>query len=271
MSDETPDRASTATKSSPESDPPPSPGYVILGGGGGIGQALASRLRGAGAEVMLAGRTAEKLAAAGESLGCPTKRVEASEIDEVEACLKEASERFGRLDGVVNCAGSLLLKPAHLTSAEDWQATLRDNLTSSFATVRGAAKTMRRGGGSVVLMSSAAARVGMASHEAIAAAKAGVIGLAMAAAASYASSGLRFNVVAPGLTKTPLSESIWSREASVTASEEMHPLGRLGEPDDIASAIAWLLDPTNDWVTGQVFSVDGGLSRVRPPVRRKPS
>jgi NAD(P)-dependent dehydrogenase (short-subunit alcohol dehydrogenase family) len=172
-------------------------------------------------------------------------------------------ERLGRLDGIANCVGSVLLKPAHLTSESDWSRTLSLNLGTAFAAVRAAGRVMR-GGGSVVLVSSAAARVGIASHEAIAAAKAGVIGLALSAAASYASRGLRFNVVAPGLVRTPLTERITGNETAARASTAMHALGRLGEPADVASCMAWLLAPEQSWVTGQVIGVDGGLSAVRP-------
>lgn len=245
------------------------PAFIILGGAGGIGRATAARLLGRGDRVLLAGRTADRLEAAAAELGCPSMVLDAADVDAVETCFARALDRFGRLDGAVNCVGSLLLKPAHLTSPEDWELTLRTNLTTAFATVRGAAKTMRKGGGSVVLMSSAAARVGLPSHEAIAAAKAGVIGLTLAAAASYAASGLRVNAVAPGLTKTGMTESIWSKAAAAAASEEMHALGRLGEPEDVASAIVWLLDPANSWITGEVLSVDGGLSHIRPATRRK--
>jgi 3-oxoacyl-[acyl-carrier protein] reductase len=122
-------------------------------------------------------------------------------------------------------------------------------------------------GGSVVLISSAAAMAGFANHEAIAAAKAGIIGLTLSAAATYASSNLRFNAVAPGLTQTPLTSSITANETSRKLSEAMHPLGRLGKPEDIARTIVFLLDPLNDWITGQVFAVDGGLSRVRTKMR----
>lgn len=130
---------------------------------------------------------------------------------------------------------------------------------------------MKAAGGSVVLMSSAAARIGLASHEAIAAAKAGVIGLAKSAAASYATQGIRFNVVAPGLVKTNLTRKIWESQRAAATSQAMHALGRLGEPDDIAALIAWLLDPDNTWVTGEVFSIDGGLSTVRLNPRPKTS
>jgi NAD(P)-dependent dehydrogenase (short-subunit alcohol dehydrogenase family) len=119
------------------------------------------------------------------------------------------------------------------------------------------------GGGSVVLVSTAAARTGIANHEAIAAAKGGVQGLMLSAAATYAARGLRFNCVAPGLTRTPLTAKLTANDASEKASLAMHALGRLGEPEDIARAICWLLDPANDWVTGQVLGVDGGLANLR--------
>ncbi len=120
-----------------------------------------------------------------------------------------------------------------------------------------------KSGGSLVLISSAAARVGLVNHEAIAAAKAGVEGLVRAAAASYARYGVRVNAVAPGLLRTPLTEMITSNEAAERASIAMHAIGRLGLPRDIASVVAWLLNPRNDWVTGQVLGIDGGLSTVR--------
>ena len=145
---------------------------------------------------------------------------------------------FGASGGI---GFALLLKADHLTSFEEWNAVITANLTSAFAVVSSAAKTMRPRGGSIVLVSSAAARIGLANHEAIAAAKAGVIGLTLSAAATYASKGIRVNAVAPGLVRTPMTERIWGNPKSAGASESMHALGRLGEPADVASCITWLL------------------------------
>lgn len=239
------------------------PAHLLLGGTGGIGAALARRLVAAGAQVTLAARNPERLEALAAELGVRTATVEASRPDEVERVAREALEAHGRLDGLACLVGSILLKPAHLTTEDDWAETMTQNLGTAFAAVRAAARVMRPAGGSVVLMSSAAARVGLPNHEAISAAKAGVAGLALSAAASYAGARLRFNVVAPGLVRTPLSARLTSNEASMKASTAMHPLGRIGEPDEVASLVEWLLDPRNGWITGQVIGADGGLATLR--------
>ena len=185
--------------------------------------------------------------------------VDASKVDDLDKLVAT----LGPIHGIVNCAGSLLLKPAHLTSAAEWNQTIEANLTTAFATVRAGAKAMLATGGSIVLLATAAARTGFPNHEAIAAAKSGVIGLMLGAAASYAPRNIRVNCVAPGLVDTPLAARITSSEAALKASAAMHALGRIGQPADVASGIAWLLDPENSWVTGQVIGIDGGLSTIR--------
>jgi NAD(P)-dependent dehydrogenase (short-subunit alcohol dehydrogenase family) len=193
----------------------------------------------------------------------PWGTVEATDPDAIDAVADAAAADLGGLTGITNCVGSILLKPAHLTSTSDWAATLATNLTSAFGCVRTAGRLMKADGGSVVLVSSAAARIGLPNHEAIAAAKAGIIGLVLSAAATYARQKIRFNAVAPGLTRTPLAAGLVASELAEKASVAMHPLGRLGEPEDVARAIAWLLDPQQSWVTAQVIGIDGGLADVK--------
>lgn len=223
--------------------------YLILGSTSAIAQALAQELEAAGATVEGVSRSRHGLVL--------------TDFAQVEEAVLGVAARHGRLDGLVNCAGSILLKPAHITSQADYQSTLEANLTTAFAAVRAGAKAMMQSGGSIVLVSSAAARIGLANHEAVAAAKSGVIGLTLAAAATYAPRGIRVNCVAPGLTATPMASRITSNEAARASSTAMHALGRLGEPGDVASAIKWLLDPANSWITGQVIGVDGGLGTIR--------
>jgi 3-oxoacyl-[acyl-carrier protein] reductase len=126
---------------------------------------------------------------------------------------------------------------------------------------------MRRRRGSFVLFSTVAARTGLQNHEAIGAAKGAVEGLIRSASIAYARYGIRFNAIAPALTKTELSKSLWSSEAMLNASVAMHPLGRLGEPGDIAAAAAFLLSGEASWLTGQILGIDGGLSAGHPPAK----
>jgi NAD(P)-dependent dehydrogenase (short-subunit alcohol dehydrogenase family) len=233
--------------------------FVIIGAAGGIGSALARRLKKGGAGLILVGRSMERLAPLGEELSAETRSIDATNATELERAVLEC----GPIHGIVNCAGSLLLKPAHLTTETEWRQTIESNLTTAYATVRAGAKALMSGGGSIVLCATAAARTGLANHEAIAAAKGGVIGLTLSAAATYAGRNIRVNCVAPGLTDTPLAARITSNEAALKASTSMHALGRIGRADDVASGIAWLLDPENSWVTGQVIGIDGGLGSIR--------
>ena len=241
--------------------------FIVLGASGGIGSESCRRLRASGSNVMLVGRTEERLKLLAAELDCPYRVIDATVMEEIDDCVGQGAETMGSVDGILNCVGSVLLKPAHLTSPEEWQETLAINLTSAFATVRAGYKLMQKSGGAIVLRTTAAARVGLPNHEAIAASKAGVIGLMRSAAASYASRGIRVNAVAPGLVKTSMTERIWSNEKSAEISRKMHSIGRVGEPKDVASLLFWLMQAENNWVTGQVFGVDGGLGTLRPTSR----
>ena len=237
--------------------------YLVVGGSGGIGFDVAQRLRTRGFEVVLAARDKVRLDDCAREIGARSVNMDATDSASVTEALDGALPDGARLIGVAHCVGSILLKPAHLTSDADWRATLETNLTSSFLILRETARRMMQGGGSIVFCSTVAAQRGLFNHEAVAAAKAGVEGLARAAASTYARYKIRVNCVAPGLVQTPLSQSITSNEAARKVSLALHPMGRLGDPGDVASAICWLLSPEQSWVTGQVLGVDGGMSTVQ--------
>lgn len=228
--------------------------FLLIAASSGIGQATNKMLQAQGHTTFTTARDTSKIE--------PDAVLDATDFNAVA----EVFEQAGAIDGVVNFSGSLWLKPAHLTPKEQYQAVMDASLTTAFATVSAAGKHMRQGG-SVVLVSSAAALQGLANHEAIAAAKAGVVGLTLSAAATYASQNLRVNAVAPGLTQTPLTEALTGNPTARKFSEGMHALGRLGEAEDVARAICFLLQPENNWVTGQVLGVDGGLSSITPRMK----
>ena len=249
---------------------PTLPAYVIIGAAGGIGSAVCRRLAAKGARLFLVGQTAAKLESLAEELKASNSAGEylphvadATTSADIDLSFDGATDKFGPLAGATNLVGSILLKPAHLTSDTEFEHTLQLNTYSAFYTVRAAAKAMMATGGSIVLASTVAARIGLINHEAIATAKGAVNGLVISAAATYASKNIRVNAVAPGLVRTPLAAKITGSELALKASTAMHPLGRIGEPDDVAAAICWLLDPATTWVTGQIVGIDGGLSTVK--------
>jgi 3-oxoacyl-[acyl-carrier protein] reductase len=229
---------------------------AVIGANGGIGSTLAHSLIASGHTVALGVQDAAQC----DVKGGKVFAVDATSWESVDAFLNDIETELGPVYGVALCVGSILLKPAHLTREHDFDQVINMNLKSAFAVVRSASKRMLKTGGSIVLVSSSAARRGIPNHEAIAAAKAGVIGLTVSAAATYASYGIRVNCVAPGLTRTKMAAPITGNEMSLKASTAMHPLGRIGEPEDVAGAIEWFLNPKSNWVTGQVLGVDGGLA-----------
>ena len=225
--------------------------YLIIAASSVIGQELVRTLIAQGDTVYTTARDQSKIK--------PDALLDATDFDAVEKAFQDA----GKIDGVVNCAGSLLLKTAHSTAKSEYLSVIDASLTTAFATVHAAGKYMKEGG-SVVLISSAAALAGLANHEAIAAAKAGIIGLVQSAAATYANIGLRVNAVAPGMVETSLTQQLTASPVMLKASIAMHALGRIGRPADIVNGINFLLNPENNWITGQVLAIDGGLSHVRP-------
>lgn len=235
--------------------------YAIFGAAGGIGSVLTKQLTEKGDTIYLLGRSEEKLRSLSQEISQPYIVVDATDETLVEMAIQKIMEKEKRLDGVVSLVGSLFLKPLHLTTQKEFEEVMKVNTTSAFCILKQALKVMEEG--SIVLCSSAAARIGLADHEAIGAAKAAVIGLMHSAAASYANKNIRINAVAPGLTRTALTEIITRNEMALKTSIFFHPLGRIGEPKEVASAIAWLLSDESSFVTANVIAVDGGLSSIK--------
>lgn len=241
--------------------------YLLIAATSDIGTQVAKDLHRQGHRLWLTGRQEAAIKQVAEPLGAQHSVLDATDFEAVNHTFEAAQTALGSLDGVLCCAGSLLLKPAHLTSWDEYLAVIQASLTTSFAVVRAAGKYLHDTGGSVVLVSSAAAIKGITNHEAIAAAKGGVISLARSAAATYAAANIRFNVVAPGLTATKMTAKLTNNDLSRKASEALHALRRLGSVEDISAAVTFLLDPSNAWITGQTLAVDGGLSTLMPKVK----
>ena len=239
--------------------------HLIGGITGGIGSKLAVKLSAEGDSVAGYARKA----AAGDPFhsqeGFMLKTCDATDPKTLETVINGFQEELGSIDSYTHAIGSIYLKPAHLTPVEDWLQTIQTNLSSAFYALRTVAKIMsKQGHGTCLFFSTAAAQIGIANHEAIAAAKGGIEAMVRAAAASYASRGLRINAIAPSLTDTPLSQAIVGSEQALEISKRMHPAGAIGEASDVASLAAWLHSDQAKFVTGQTFVIDGGISKIVP-------
>ena len=183
--------------------------------------------------------------------------------DSVNSLFNDVKSKFDEIHAVVNCLGSIFLKPAHLTKKEDFDSVIDLNLRSSFFILKNSIPLMRKTGGSLLFFSSAAANIGLANHEAIASAKGGLEGLVKSAAATYAKNNIRVNALALGLVESNLSDGIVSNPVALEISKKMHSIGRIGSPEIIAKFATPLILDSSSWITGSIINIDGGLSTTK--------
>ena len=183
--------------------------------------------------------------------------------DSVNTLFNDVKSKFDEIHAVVNCLGSIFLKPAHLTKKEDFDSVIDLNLRSSFFILKNSIPLMRKTGGSLLFFSSAAANIGLANHEAIASAKGGLEGLVKSAAATYAKNNIRVNALALGLVESNLSDGIVSNPVALEVSKKMHSIGRIGSPEIIAKFATPLILDSSSWITGSIINIDGGLSTTK--------
>lgn len=232
--------------------------FIILGASGGIGTQLVSDLISSDNKLILGYHNNKS---SHEALNIKSVPVEAQSFDSVLNLVKRGIEEFGQIDGIVNLPGSIILKPPHLINEEEFNSAIDVNLKSAFSVVRAAGKLLSDC--PVILMSTAVTALGLSNHELIVSAKAGIEAMARSASVTYARKKLRFNVVSPGLVETPLTKRITENAVALEISKKMHILDRIGTPKDISNMIQFLINPENNWITGQTFTVDGGLSSTK--------
>jgi NAD(P)-dependent dehydrogenase (short-subunit alcohol dehydrogenase family) len=238
---------------------------VVTGAATGIGRASAEGLAAEGAKVVLG-----DVDAAGEEIATAIGgdasfvRTDVSSWADVEALVRTAVERHGRLDGIVNNAAVAIPGSAGEMSEDDWQRVIDVNLSGVWRGMRFAIPEMlRTGSGSIVNLSSVQSLLGFVGWAGYAASKGGINGLTQQAAVEYASKGIRVNAIIPGTILTEMNERIMrdsgDPQAQMDAWVAMHPMRRVGTPAEVADAVVYLISDESSFVTGTLLRVDGGM------------
>jgi NAD(P)-dependent dehydrogenase (short-subunit alcohol dehydrogenase family) len=238
---------------------------AVTGGGSGIGAAICEALARHGASVAVFDINLANARSVAERIGGRASRVDVTDEKQVAG----AYASLEALHGSVNCAGFNHISPIVATKLEDWRKMTAVHLDGAFLNVRAAARRMIGDSvaGAIVNIASINGFYGHRGMSGYASGKAGVTMLTRIAALELASSGIRVNAVAPGIVETELTRPVMSEPETAQRWVSRIPLARLGQPDDIADIVVFLLGPGSRWVTGQTLLADGGASlRVEPVV-----
>jgi NAD(P)-dependent dehydrogenase (short-subunit alcohol dehydrogenase family) len=227
---------------------------LVTGATGGIGAGIAARLAAQGARVLAHYRT--RPPDGPEALAAQADLREPAEVDRL---VRTAVDRLGGLDIVVNNAGVQPVRPLSQLTLADWREVFAGTLDTAFLVTKAAAKLMGHGG-SIINIGSIEGTLPAVGHAHYASAKAALLMHTKAAALEYGPHGIRVNAVSPGLISRPDLEQAWP--TGVASWLEHAPLGRLGTPEDVGDACAFLASDLSRWITGQNLVVDGGMSVV---------
>ena len=231
---------------------------LIYGGSGGVGSALAKKLVTSGNDVHLAGKNEETLTALAEELGCGFT---IGNVSDGSFFSKAAAEAGDDVSSVVYAIGTINLKSISRLTTDDFLNDYSVNVIGAFHSVKASVNSLKTNKGSVLFYSSVAAQIGFPMHASIGGAKGAIDGLTLSLAAEL-SPFVRVNAIAPSLTDTPLASRVLANDTVKETIGKMHPLKRLGTPEDIANLSAYLLSNEASWVTGQIFGLDGGRSGI---------
>jgi NAD(P)-dependent dehydrogenase (short-subunit alcohol dehydrogenase family) len=213
--------------------------YIIAGSTGTLGSAITEELTKT-EDIFIIGRDEDKLKAQASKYSCNYQVLDLLNTPEPREFSKVIDSNV-EIKGLVNCIGSILIKPLHGTSLDEFNDVITTNLFSSYFLLASFARRMKDG--SAIFFSSVAGSKGLSNHEAISAAKAGIEGFARSAAATYAKDNLRVNVIAPSIMDSNMSQKILSSDTAREVSKNMHPISKIGDTDDILPVIKWLLNP----------------------------
>jgi NAD(P)-dependent dehydrogenase (short-subunit alcohol dehydrogenase family) len=236
---------------------------IITGGGSGIGRGIAVAFAREGAKVVIAGRHQEKLAVVAAEIGsaCLAQRADVSNAADIHKLVATAAEKFGGIHILVNNAALLLPGTAESLTEDDWDQTFGVNVRGLWLLSRAVLPHMRAaGGGSIVNIGSVLSLVAARNRVAYSASKGAVLAMTRAMAVDHAAEKIRVNCICPGIVDTEMVAQFALDENARRQRIAMHPMGRFGQPEDIAQAAIFLASDESSWITGAAFPIDGGYT-----------
>ena len=232
---------------------------LIFGGTGSIGFSIAKNLKDQGYNPILIARNEEDLISKSKEINCDYEICDILEFDQIEIISKKHSED---IIGLAYCVGSINLRPLKMTKDKDFIESFKINTLGAINSVKINQQSLTNNNGSILFFSTIAVQQGFTNHSIVSSSKGAIEGLTLSLAAEFAPK-IKVNCIAPSLTDSKMSQKMVSNETIRKAIENMHPIPKIGDGEDFADLSSFLLSKKNNWITGQIFHIDGGRSTLR--------
>ncbi len=232
---------------------------LIFGGTGAIGFSIAKNLKDQGYNPVIISRSEEDLIVKSKEIDCSYEICDVLEVDKIEEISKKYSED---VIGLAYCVGSINLRPLKITKDNDFIDSFRINTLGAINAIKINLSSLTNNNGSILLFSTIAVQQGFTNHSIVSSSKGAIEGLTLSLAAEFAPK-IKVNCIAPSLTDSKMSQKMVSNDTIRKAIENMHPIPKIGNGEDFGDLASFLLGEKNNWITGQIFHIDGGRSTLR--------
>ena len=232
---------------------------LIFGGTGAIGFSIAKRISEENYTPVIISRNEEELIIKSKEINCEYETCDVLDTDQIEKVSKKYNDE---VVGLSYCVGSINLKPLKMSKDDDFIDSFKINTLGAINVIKSNLPSLTKNNGSILLFSTVAVQQGFTNHSIVSSSKGAIEGLTLSLAAEFAPK-IRVNCIAPSLTDSKMSQKMLSNETIRKAIENMHPIPKIGEGEDFADFSSFLLSEKNNWITGQIFHIDGGRSTLR--------
>ena len=232
---------------------------LIFGGTGAIGFSIAKKMNEEGYSPVIISRNKEDLISKAENIGCEYETCDVLNNDQIEKVSKKYNDE---VVGLAYCVGSINLKPLRMSKNDDFIDSFKINTLGAINVIKSNLPSLTKNNGSILLFSTVAVQQGFTNHSIVSSSKGAIEGLTLSLAAEFAPK-IRVNCIAPSLTDSKMSKKMVSNETIKKAIENMHPIPKIGQGEDFGDLSSFLLSEKNSWITGQIFHIDGGRSKLR--------